>query len=296
MTEAHKTTDVRRAEIADFETYVAAQTADGGTAFDAALLSRAARFARWQLPPSEGHPAGTDALTIYDEHGEALQAVYVAPAAETPSAVAPASDALPDAAAGWRLYDVAHLAVWLPESFVGGHPETDMPTLEAQAARLGPDWTQWFTEWHGYMQVAPRLSDTTTFPFVAFDSAASSPSRAGNVAVSFLLKRPAGRPDLTLRDHTDHMAAKIRQRCTLDQVEYTMLGDLPAAKLVYHGTGGYHYGLRDVCWLNYYVVTEGAAWSLVYLAPLDEATTWGPLFERSAATFRIKSESLAPTG
>ncbi|CAG0944960.1 hypothetical protein ANRL1_02039 [Anaerolineae bacterium] len=176
--------------------------------------------------------------------------------------------------AGWKKFETANIALWLPESFIGGDISKDLDIIVKNLRALGPDFER-----------TARAIEQNPDAFILF-ALDSKPGNTGFISnLNVVRERTLSMitMDMYLQAATKQLpsAYQVVERQSLILNQYSM------GRLVLEAT----LQGRRVKQLFYIVKDDSTFWSVVYSTSFDEFDTRLPIFEQSIRTFVIKTSA-----
>ena len=220
-------------------------------------------------------------------------------------------------APGWQKFETEKLDLWLPDSYIGGDPRSDLRSVVEQSKKLGPMYqflakatpsSEHRTEEEWRRRFARQWSKGKTkegaveFFFSAFDSEVHGEPqlvdflfaevRVWREKVGFLRRREPLQTYLlkSAKDASSRIGARLVEQTLVRLGPYEsgrLVMDLATKKLVGRMIPA---ALRQ---LSYVIRGRGEFWGLQYTVAPDNWDRLLPVFEESASTLRLKEVDAA---
>jgi hypothetical protein len=183
----------------------------------------------------------------------------------------------PTPIAGWKKFEGDGAVIWLPETFIGGHPEKDREAILGEIKNLGPNFQKDDpTYWDSKLSALPasiwaldsNLGDTLVY------------------TIMFVYRENLGDMNITLDSYLDKVIENNSANTRLVGREIVTLDQYKAGRLLYEymiQEEGLSYNGK----MAFYVIQlDKTMWTLVYATGKDEYPNRQPTFELSTRSFQ----------
>ncbi len=189
----------------------------------------------------------------------------------TDRAPAPPAQPTPTPIPGWKALEGEGVTLWLPVSFTGGDPETDLELIVGSVRALGPE----------YLQLAQMIEQNqTAFVIWAFDAQVGPSGFLTNVNVT----REKAPSATTVSAYMEAVVKQLPSDFRVVGREVVALDRYQAGQLTLEFTVLGRAGKQ----LSYMIKDGRTMWTVTYSTGADEFERRQPIFEQSAHTFVIQ--------